>query len=288
MNKISKWNDKEVKKLFLMVEKTKQENSSLLDAFRSYAKKTNRKPNSVRNYYYQEISLLRNNPERAKALGIDVSLHEINNSNKFSKDETKKLVKAILRQKCMGVSVRKACLNLAKNDVNKMVRYQNKFRSIAKFDKELYNQCFTELKEEGLVNKEEKKGSNVIYMKKQPERKLSDEDVNSLFLGLIKLVKKTAVEDVEKELSSEAEFANSTLRKTLTKLAVAEKTIDTLSEKLEMAELNINSLQEENMQLKTKIATYLSEKLVKTNKNKSLTKYLRDMKEKGNEVKTKI
>ena len=42
---------------------------------------------------------------------------------------------------------------------------------------------------------------NIVYMKPQ-ERKLSEEDVNSLFLGLINLVKKSAVEKVEKDLVS--------------------------------------------------------------------------------------
>jgi hypothetical protein len=39
--------------------------------------------------------------------------------------------------------------------------------------------------------------------------------------------------------------------------------------------------------LKTKLANFIGEK-VKNYKNKSLTKYLRDIKEKGLEIKTKI
>ena len=46
----SKWSNSEVKKLFQTVEKYKNENKCLLDAFKDYTKKTNRKPNSVRNY----------------------------------------------------------------------------------------------------------------------------------------------------------------------------------------------------------------------------------------------
>ena len=281
----SKWSNVEVKKLFQTVEKYKNENKSLLDAFKEFAKKSNRKPNSVRNYYYLEIRELSQNIERQKKLGIDLSNHKVNFSDKFSEEETKSLIKEILRQKCMGVSVRKSCLNLADGDLSKMVRFQNKFRNISATNRKLYEQCLSELKIEGLEIKSEKR--NVVYMKPQ-ERKLSDEDVNSLFLGLINLVKKTAIENVEKSLVSETEFANTTLRQTLSKLSQAEKTVSTLSSELSSLQIENKKIREENILLKTKIAKFMSQQIVKTNKNKSLVKYLREMKASGNNIWTKI
>ena len=281
----SKWNNVEVKKLFQTVEKYKNENKSLLDAFKEFAKKSNRKPNSVRNYYYLEIRELSQNIERQKKLGIDLSNHKVNFSDKFSEEETKNLIKEILRQKCMGVSVRKSCLNLADGNLSKMVRFQNKFRNISATNRKLYEQCLSELKIEGLGIKSEKR--NVVYMKPQ-ERKLSDEDVNSLFLGLINLVKKTAIENVEKSLVSETEFANTTLRQTLSKLSQAEKTVSTLSSELTSLQIENKKLREENILLKTKIAKFMSQQIIKTNKNKSLVKYLREMKASGNNICTKI
>ena len=281
----SKWSNVEVKKLFQTVEKYKNENKSLLDAFKEFAKKSNRKPNSVRNYYYLEIRELSQNIERQKKLGIDLSNHKVNFSDKFSEEETKNLIKEILRQKCMGVSVRKSCLNLADGNLSKMVRFQNKFRNISATNRKLYEQCLSELKIEGLGIKSEKR--NVVYMKPQ-ERKLSDEDVNSLFLGLINLVKKTAIENVEKSLVSETEFANTTLRQTLSKLSQAEKTVSTLSSELTSLQIENKKLREENILLKTKIAKFMSQQIIKTNKNKSLVKYLREMKASGNNICTKI
>lgn len=281
----SKWSNVEVKKLFQTVEKYKNENKSLLDAFKEFAKKSNRKPNSVRNYYYLEIRELSQNIERQKKLGIDLSNHKVNFSDKFSEEETKSLIKEILRQKCMGVSVRKSCLNLADGDLSKMVRFQNKFRNISATNRKLYEQCLSELKIEGLGIKSEKR--NVVYMKPQ-ERKLSDEDVNSLFLGLINLVKKTAIENVEKSLVSETEFANTTLRQTLSKLSQAEKTVSALSSELTSLQIENKKLREENILLKTKIAKFMSQQIIKTNKNKSLVKYLREMKASGNNIWTKI
>ena len=124
-------------------------------------------------------------------------------------------------------------------------------------------------------------------MKKQ-KNKLSDEDVNSLFLGLIKLVKKTAIEDVSNQLSTEAEFANTSLRKSLSKLAQAEIEIKNYKSQLENKNREINLIKEENCFLKTKIAQLMGEKLIRSTKSKSLVSYLKDLREKGSDVKTKI
>lgn len=287
MKKIVKWDNNQIKKLFLTVEKTKDENKSLLEAFKIFAKKTGRKQNSIRNFYYHEVENLKNNNERAKVLGIDVSKHNIVLPEKFSNEETKNLVKEILRRKCLGFSTRKACLELANGDVNKMIRFQNKFRSVVATSREIYSQCLDELKREGLGEKEIKKG-NIILMKKQEEKKLNDDDINSLFLGLIRLVKKSAAQSVAKEFESESEFAANALRNSLSKLAIANQKIENLSAELIKIKEQKERFEEENISLKTKIAQMMSDKVEKLNKNKSLAKYLREMKDNGAELKTKI
>ena len=90
----SKWNNVEVKKLFQTVEKYKNENKSLLDAFKEFAKKSNRKPNSVRNYYYAEIARLDKDKKRASKLGIDLGKHQKNEFNFFSEEEKNNIIKA--------------------------------------------------------------------------------------------------------------------------------------------------------------------------------------------------
>ena len=47
------WNNSEVASLFKVIEEKKEKGASLRRAFEEHAKKYNRKPNSVRNYYYQ-------------------------------------------------------------------------------------------------------------------------------------------------------------------------------------------------------------------------------------------
>lgn len=287
MKKHSKWDDTQIKKLFSVVEKTKSENKSLLEAFKIFAKKTGRKPNSVRNFYYQEVENLKNDAGRADELGICAKNHNISVAKKFSNEETKKLIKEILRQKCLGNSVRKACLNLANGDAGKMIRYQNKFRSVLCGNKKLYSECLEELRKEGLGEKEIKR-SNVVFMKKQEEKKLSDDDINSLFLGLIRLVKRSAAQTAAKEFENESEFASNALRNSLSKLALANQKIEALSCELEKVKTRSSRLEDENIKLKTKIAQYLSDRVVSSNKSKSLAKYLREMKQNGAEIKTKI
>lgn len=289
MKEFSQWKDAEVKGLFDCIEKIKKENKSLLSGFREFAKKCKRKANSVRNYYYLEVENLKRDRERAKKLNINISVHDIQSPKKFSNIETEKLITEILRLKCLGLSIRKACLKLANNSPEIMLRYQNKFRSIMKDDKELYNKCLLNLRKNGLSPlNESQKENNIVYMKKPEERKLTDEDVNSLFLGLVKLVKRNVVENLEKNLTTEAEFANTALRETLLKVTNLEKEVESKKQELNKEQEKNKKIAEENFILKTKIANLISEKLKKNINNKSLTKYLRDIKEKGLQIKTKI
>ena len=281
----SKWSDGEIKKLFSGVEEAKHQNKSLLHAFKVHAKKFGRKPNSVRNFYYQEIQNLNASNKRASKLGINLEKHLIAQPEKFSKEQAKELVKEILRKKCLGVSVRRACLEQAGGDLSKMVRLQNKFRNVLKYEKELYNECLKELRKEGLET-----GGNVVYLKKQEDKRLSDEDVSSLFMGLVKLVKRTAFENAERQLYGQTKTMSTELRETIAKLSAAERRAQILKEDLILQEKKNKALIQENLELKTRLAKLMSEKIIKTsnNKNKSLANYLREIREKGKEVKTKV
>ena len=86
------WNNSEVISLFKVIEEKKEEGLSLRQAFEEHAKKYNRKPNSVRNYYYQEIDKLGKDGARAKKLKIDLNKHIKNRSESFSKEEEQALV----------------------------------------------------------------------------------------------------------------------------------------------------------------------------------------------------
>lgn len=280
MKEYSKWQDKEIKELFLVVEKYKQKNASLLAAFSEYAKISGRKRNSVRNYYYQELAELQKNKIRAAKLNININNHTITNSVLFSNEETKEILTKILTYNSLGYSIRKACLLLADNDINKMVRYQNKYRSVLKNDPQLIEKIKSEISSK--ENKQQSKSlpNNVVYFKKQDQKKLSDNDINSLFLGLIKLVKKSAAENIEKKIMEDLECSNSTLRKTLIKLTKAEQDICDLSEKMKSQSLELEKVKIENMYLRTELADLLNKK--KNQTQKSLSSFLKEVKQKQN------
>ena len=256
----SKWKDDKVIELFRFIEKGKSQNICLTKLFSEYAQKSGRMPNSVRNYYYNELENLINNPKRAKKLNIDVSLHQKNDSKEFSSQETKNLVLEILKKTAKGMSVRKACLSLASGDINLMVRYQNKFRSVVIKDKQLYDECVGELSSQGMnvsIKQKSNLPNNVVKFK-QRQQFLTDSDINSLFLGLVKLVKKQAGEEVSKGLKIQNEKANTMLRKTLVELTEKENEIKNLRKNFKVLCDSNQKLKEELKVIRGKNAELLS------------------------------
>lgn len=280
MKNYSRWKDKEIKQLFDIVEKNKKENRSLLSAFSEYAKLSGRKRNSIRNYYYQELSELQKNKSRANKLNINIKNHIVNESVLFSTDETREIISNILKLNSEGYSIRKACLKLANNNVELMVRYQNKYRSVLKSNPELINEITKELNIKNKVMETTKSNSpnNLIYFKKQEPKVISEKDINSLFLGLIKLVKKSAAESVEKKLISELDFANSTLRKTLVKLSKTEQDLKEMSSSFENIKIENEKLRLENAYLRSEIANFMNKP--KPQKQKTLSAFISEIKQK--------
>ncbi len=127
MNKINGYTEEEAKSLVKYVANGKKDGKTLSGLFASYAQKTGRAKGSVRNYYY---ALLRSTgDERVKKMlrGTNLKAEKI---SPFSEEETDKILREILKQKSMGVSVRRAVLNLAGGDDKLMLRYQNKYRNV--------------------------------------------------------------------------------------------------------------------------------------------------------------
>lgn len=127
MNKINGYTEDEAKKLVDYVSAGKRQGKTLSGLFASYAKKTGRAKGSVRNYYY---ALLRScGDERVRGLlrGTGLKAEKI---VQFSERETDEMLKAILKQKSKGISVRRAVLNLSNGDDKLMLRYQNKYRNV--------------------------------------------------------------------------------------------------------------------------------------------------------------
>lgn len=242
------WKDEEIKKLFAFVEEGKEKHLSLLEIFKNYATLSGRKPNSVRNYYYLELCELQNNAQKQKRLGINLEKHEKIKQTPFDENEEKDVVKSILRLCGKGASVRRACLELSGGDLGKMIRFQNKYRNVLKNNPSLIRACVEELRGEGVECKIEMhtapRPNNVLVMPKQKE--LSDKDIEALFMGLVRLVKRVACEQAE----SQNRIANKVASDNLAKAYVALSSKDS---KIKQLSSSIEKLKSENKTLKNKL-----------------------------------
>lgn len=255
MKNYCKWKDEEIKKLFTHVETCQAKGYSLTKTFQIYAEENGRKPNSVRNYYYAELNNLEQNELQRQNLQIDLSKHTKINPQFFSQQETNKTMLAITNLTKKGYSVRKACLLLANGDIAKMVRLQNKYRTTRKKQTQL----------------PEKMPQNIVSI---PVKRttLSENEINSLFLGLVKLIKTSAKQEFNIKVQQDAEHANALLRKTLVNLSNKERQLELLKKSFEL-------LKEEKEKLDEKIKLLRSTKpTIKTEKLDNLKSYAKKMK----------
>ncbi len=219
------WSDKEVVSLFGMVEKCRKNSTSLRFAFEDHAKNFSRKANSVRNYYYQEVDNLQKDVDRCKRLNIDLTKHQKFQFVRFDAEAEKKLLGQIGQLTAKGMSVRAACEKLSGGDLVVMTRIQNKYQSL---------------------KRRSVKADNVVVFRKQTL--LGEEEINSLFLGLVKLVKKSATEEVEAKIKEEKLGANLAIKK-------AAKAISEKEQQILILKSEVEKLKEENY--------FLSEQLSK-------------------------
>ncbi len=234
------WNDDEVKSLFNEVEYCKNNQQALRMAFVLHAKKFKRKPNSVRNYYYKEVDNLASNEQRCKRLGIALEKHQKTHFVAFDEKEEEKLLKDVSEMVASGKSVRAACQILSGGNLSLMTRLQNKYQN------------------------SKKKESNVIPFR-QKQKLLTENDINSLFMGLVKLIKKTAIEDFMEKTKLEKQSSSFLLKKAFLDLNKKDKQIADLRADFE-------KLKEENKTLLTQLEKSAS-------KNDALKRHL--LKNKG-------
>ncbi|MGN1201498.1 MAG: hypothetical protein ACI4R8_04520 [Candidatus Caccovivens sp.] len=215
------WSDKEVKSLFESVESCKDDGKSLKIAFELHAKTFKRKPNSVRNYYYKEVDNLKEDAERCKRLRIDLDKHIKNHFMVFGQEEADLLHQIDVLTK-QGFSVRSACQKLSGGDLALMTRLQNKYQN------------------------EKKKQTGQVIPFRARQKSLTENEINSLFLGLVKLIKKTAVEDIMEKTKLEKESSAFLLKKAFVDLGRKDKQIAELQE-------NFKLLKSENEKLVAKL-----------------------------------
>ena len=132
------WQEAETARLFTAVKEANAAGAPLRSVFESLSGDLGRKPNSIRNYYY---ACLRQQPE---------SVERTPAFQPFTPEETHELLRQVLMARGKGMSVRACEMQLADGSHSRMLRYQNKCRTILKTRPELIAQVCEELRQEGL------------------------------------------------------------------------------------------------------------------------------------------
>ena len=269
------WKDEEVYTLFKFVEKFKTNNQPLLKAFELFANEYKRKKNSVRNFYYLKLKEFEKNPILAQKLNINLIAHTKTEQKFFTIEETELSMNKINSLLKKGYSVRRACLEVAQGNIKEMLRLQNKYRSLKLKNK--IHDCFIKIKnsKKQLFNNNSKfqqKTSNILQMPNRNNPVLTDEEIKSLFMGLVNLVKKSAIEQFDKKIYKQLQDANFELRKSIKNLVTKEQEYLNLRKKFDLLSNEQNKLKEEITILRTQNATLLSNNFEKIN---SLKKYLK-------------
>ncbi len=127
MEKINGYTKDEAQSLVKFVCEGKGQGKTLTRIFEEYAKNSGRAKGSVRNYYYSLLKSTDNSEVREILKDTQLKAEDI---RPFTDEETDKILKAILKERSRGISVRRAVLNLANGDDKLMLRYQNKYRNV--------------------------------------------------------------------------------------------------------------------------------------------------------------
>ncbi len=132
------WQEAETARLFSAVREANASGAPLRSVFESLSGDLGRKPNSIRNYYYACLRQQPQTTERTPAF------------RPFSPEETHELLRQVLMARGKGMSVRACVMALSEGSHSRMLRYQNKYRTILKTRPELIAQVCEELRQEGL------------------------------------------------------------------------------------------------------------------------------------------
>lgn len=240
MCKCFSWQKEEIKTLFKFVEIKKSEGEPLIKIFESFAKCVGRGKNSVRNFYYTVLKEINTNPELNDDLKINLKEHSAKEVKSFTKSQTSDLIKKVNNLVEGGYSVRGACLKLANGDATKMIRIQNKYRSQNK-------------------SKKENNMGNIIKM--PVKNVITDEDINALFFGLIKLVKKQEQDRARFKVQAELETASEKLKNALKEIVIKRAEIEKLQSEISL--LKADNTQNAQTQIKNRIKALQQHKKAK-------------------------
>lgn len=251
MKKNKTWQNK----LAEIIKNCLQNNLTLNQTFEEISRTLKIKKDSAKNYYYKFVSFLKNNPNEYNSLNLKDLVGKY--FNKFSSGEITNLVNIVDKNLQQGVSVRRTCLMLANNNAKLMLRLQNKYRNM-------------KVKEIRKKVEEKNKIINFDFVRNKLNKKITEDEINALFSGLVKIVKKSALENAEIELKTECNEANENFRSTLIDLNKKEQELKILQEENRELNLKIEAQKEQICSLLQKLSNKKLKNLEKKSQSKTL------------------
>ena len=132
------WSEAESRMLWETADEAQQQGLPLKAVFEQIARRTGRRPNSIRNYYYAQVRQQDSGRERAARFVP------------FTQQEVDWLMEQVLVARAAGQSVRSCLQKLSGGDHSLMLRYQNKYRSVIKSRPEYVQDMVSHLNARGI------------------------------------------------------------------------------------------------------------------------------------------
>ncbi len=133
------WSDTENKMLWETADEAQQQGLPLKAVFEQIARKTGRRPNSIRNYYYAQVRQ-QDGAQARPARFVP-----------FTQQEVDWLMEQVLVARSAGQSVRSCLQKLSGGDHSLMLRYQNKYRAVIKSRPEYVQDIVEKLQGRGIA-----------------------------------------------------------------------------------------------------------------------------------------
>ena len=269
------WSEDEIRNLLQTI--LMLGDGKISSAFHEHASKFGRKPTSVRNFYYNFIKLAKTDTFIQSQFADILNILPAQDMRRFDEKSEQKLLLAILEDS-EQISVRQKCLQLANFDRKKFLRIQNKYQNLLKNKPNLVKKCVFLLKKaqkpvrQTILDNINPQPKNIINMPVQHQKILSDSEINSLFVGLVNLVK----ENTKIPLQKEIKYFNSALQKSLVELRKKDTIIQELTDKNNHITSELNQTKQKlqsQMEKNTKNILTISD-LAKSKKMQKLHEFL--------------
>ena len=171
------WREEEIDRLWNEVRRANESGQPLRAVFEQMGETLGRKPNSVRNYYYMQL--------RGRE---GAALRRAAPFETFTEEEVRALVRNVLSARARGQSVRAAVMALSGGDHARMLRYQNKYRSVLRKRPGLIEETIRQLQQEGVdcpsPLRTQRDAAELSASVREKAAALGDPDVKTLLTAL--------------------------------------------------------------------------------------------------------